>query len=85
MTTIVIFDAAERELAREDSKSKAQRFSIRGRADQRQLDALAARHPAAVSGRIGNATFVIRNGASSWTGQVGVAENTLSSNLALRG
>ena len=66
--TLIVFDAAGRELAREEAKSKAARMSVKGAADQRQLAALGQRTPGAASGRIGTACFVFRNGYPMWTG-----------------
>lgn len=55
-------------LASVQSKSNARRISVCGAADQRQLDALAAQHPAAVTAKIDDATFKVVNGRTSYVG-----------------
>ncbi len=76
---IRIFDLAGTLLAEEETRSRAQRSSVRGRADQRQLDQLAARTPGAESAVImivkpdgtdgGGARFSFdADGRSEWSG-----------------
>lgn len=47
MRTLKLYDAQDTEIASEVCKSNAARSSVRGAADQRQLDALIQRYPAA--------------------------------------
>lgn len=59
MRTITLYDAAGQPIHSEEAKSAAKRWSMQAAADQKQMDAARAKHPAAVRAEItkGSASF----------------------------